>query len=299
MAVGMMSRPGMMTQGPSRPGNFGFGGQAPGPGGPGVNPVNEAFDTYGNVARRQFGDYGDIMNRYGQFYNDLGNTQNQIQDALNQQFNKNPVTLPNYEETADYRNAITNQRGLAETGGYSQADIANIRERGISPIRSVYANAQQNLQRQRSLQGGYSPNYTAVSAKMAREMSSQLSDQTTNVNAQIAQNVAQNRLAASQTYTGTTAGEQESRNAFALKRAELGKDIGLTGAGDILQSFQIPIQGRANALSGMTNLFGTEPGFTNTMQRGALNTATLQGNMENANRNRGLQAISYGLTGGR
>jgi len=291
--------PSQFGQGMARPGNFDFGGRPAGPGGPGVNPVNEAFDTYGNVARRQFSDYGDIMGKYGQFYNDLGNTQNQIQDALNKNFNKNPVELPNYQETADYKNAIANQRGLAETGGYSQADIANIRERGISPIRSVYANAQQNLQRQRSLQGGYSPNYAAVSSKMAREMSSQLSDQTTAVNAQLAQNIATNRIGASQTYTGTTAGEQESRNAFALKRAELAKDTALTGAGDILQSFQIPIQGRANALSGMTNLFGTEPGFTNTMQRGALNTAQLQGNAINANRNRGLTAIGQGLSGWR
>src|SRR3989304_3720618 len=57
---------------------------------------------------------------------------------------------------------------------------------GLSPIRSVYSNARRNLDRQKSLQGGYSPNYGAVLSKMAREQSELGTQASTNINAEVA-----------------------------------------------------------------------------------------------------------------
>ena len=51
---------------------------------------------------------------------------------------------------------------FAQTGGFSPEDLANIRARAVSPVRAVYANAQQNVNRQRALQGGYSPGFNRL-----------------------------------------------------------------------------------------------------------------------------------------
>jgi hypothetical protein len=101
------------------------------------------------------------------------------------------------QQAGDYSNIMDEYKkllDLSKTGGYSDTDIANIRERSISPIRSVYAGANRDVDRQRALQGGYSPNYAAVKAKMAREQSDVIGNQTTNINADLAQRIAQNKL---------------------------------------------------------------------------------------------------------
>lgn len=84
---------------------------------------------------------------------------------------------------------------FAKTGGFSPEDLANIRARSSSGIRSVYSSAQQGLNRQKALQGGYSPNYTAATAKMAREQSQGVSDASRNTEAGIAEMVQRGRLA--------------------------------------------------------------------------------------------------------
>lgn len=101
------------------------------------------------------------------------------------------------QQAGDYSNIMAGYKNLldlSKTGGYSDSDVANIRERGISPIRSVYSSAMRNVDRNKALQGGYSPNYNAVQAKMARELSDTISGATTNINADLAQRIAQNRL---------------------------------------------------------------------------------------------------------
>lgn len=120
--------------------------------------------------------------------------------------------LSQYKQSPDSIAAIANLKELAGSGGYSDQGIADLRARGISPIRAVYANAQRNVDRQRSLQGGFSPNYNAVTSKMAREMSDQIANQTTNVNAGIAQNVASNRLQIAPSYNAAAAGQSDLAN---------------------------------------------------------------------------------------
>ena len=81
------------------------------------------------------------------------------------------------------QNIMGRYEDFANTGGYSPGNIADMRARAISPSRAIYANMQRNIDRQRALQGGYSPNYTAASAKLAREGSQEISDINQNVNA--------------------------------------------------------------------------------------------------------------------
>src|SRR6185295_3747842 len=80
-------------------------------------------------------------------------------------------------------------------GGYSPQDINNMRARSVAPIRAAYANAQNEIGRQRSLQGGYSPNAIAAQVKMAREQGQSGADALQNTEAGLAQMRNQGRLA--------------------------------------------------------------------------------------------------------
>ncbi len=126
-------------------------------------------------------------------------------------FNPSEVHITPYSEGADTTSAIANLKGLADTGGYTAQGQQDIRERGISPIRSVYANAQRGLERSKALGGGYSPNNAAVTAKMAREQSGLVSGAVTDINAGLAQNIAANRLSAAPMYSGAVANEAAQR----------------------------------------------------------------------------------------
>lgn len=94
---------------------------------------------------------------------------------------------------------------FAKTGGFSAADLANIRARAVSPVRAAYLNAQQNVNRQRSLQGGYSPGFGVLQARMQRQQGQGVSDAATNAEASIAEMVQQGKLAGLQGMAGTEA----------------------------------------------------------------------------------------------
>lgn len=94
---------------------------------------------------------------------------------------------------------------FAKSGGFSAADLANIRARAVSPVRAVYANAQREVNRQRSLQGGYSPGFGVLQARMARQQGQGISDAATNAEASIAEMVQQGKLAGLQGMAGTEA----------------------------------------------------------------------------------------------
>jgi hypothetical protein len=95
----------------------------------------------------------------------------------------------------DYNSIMQGYRNFSETGGFSPDDLANIRARAVSPIRAVYANAQRDVNRQKALQGGYSPNFTASMAKMAREQSMSQADAAVGREAGIAEQVREGKLA--------------------------------------------------------------------------------------------------------
>lgn len=94
---------------------------------------------------------------------------------------------------------------FAKTGGFSASDLANIRARAVSPVRAAYENAQQNVNRQRSLQGGYSPGFGVLQARMQRQQGQGVSDAATNAEASIAEMVQQGKLAGLQGMAGTEA----------------------------------------------------------------------------------------------
>lgn len=84
---------------------------------------------------------------------------------------------------------------FADTGGFSPTDLQNIRARALSPVKAIYANAQANANRSKSLQGGYSPGMNVANARLAREQGQATSDAATGAESNIAQMVQQGKLA--------------------------------------------------------------------------------------------------------
>jgi hypothetical protein len=196
------------------------------------DPLTTQYNLYNTAVQQQAGDYGNIMNAY-----------------------KN---LLSGGASSDVRAATKNLGDLATTGGLSDADIANIRARGVSPIRAAYSAAMRNVDRQRGLQGGYSPNYAAVQAKLAREQSEQLAQGSTNVEAEIAKLRQQGRLAAAPEYSSAASRQSE-----------------------------IPLR----AAEGMTSLYGTTPALAQLFGNQALQGAQFQNQINQQGQEGKLQLI--------
>lgn len=261
-----------------------MGGTYYGPGGPGAqtppsDPLTSSYNLYNKAVEQQAGDYGNIMKGYQDLLSKAG--------AFTSGYS--PQTAQ-YQQSPDLTDAISKLKGLSETGGYSDQDVQNLRERGISPIRSIYANAQRELDRRRSLSGGYSPNYGAVTAKMTRDLSSQIANQMTNVNAGLAERIAQNKLNITPQYAGTTAGQSNLANQMAMENAQAGnraKEFGL----------QIPFQYASDALRGMTSLYGTTPAMSSLFGNQALQAAQLQNQVNQEGQRNNQAAISSFMPG--
>jgi hypothetical protein len=242
------------------------------------NPYSKSIKSTGQ-------DYDYLMQRYKNIVNrgmdpNLSNLASQYKNLGRQQYT--PTNLA-YKRSSELGKAFENLGELSKTGGYSEEDIANLRARGISPIRAVYANAQQNINRQRALQGGYSPNYTAATAKLARDLSESVAGQTSNVNAGIAEQVARGRLSAAPQYTSAALaetgmiGDINARNAAEKARAfELNK-AGQTGSLSALERLYGGQQDRElGALGGIRSLYGTTPATPALYGQQALQKAGLE-----------------------
>lgn len=111
------------------------------------------------------------------------------------------------KQSVDYGNIMGQYQDFAKTGGYGANDLAAIRSRALSPTRAIYSNAKRNVNRQRTLQGGYSPGYGTLMGRFAREQGQGVSDAATNAEAQIAQMVNQGKqfgVQGQQSLYGTT-----------------------------------------------------------------------------------------------
>lgn len=242
--------------------------------------------SYNNALDEQQGDYDYGMNKYRSLLDNYQPTR---------QLSYSPI---NYQESGDTRNALSNLADLSSTGGYNAQNIADIRSRGISPIRSIYSSAGENLDRQRSLAGGFSPNYNAVAAKMARDKSNQIAQAVTNVNATLAQNIAQNRLSAAPQYASAAGAEsQRGLGADEFNRTNQ-QDVAKTNAN--LGSTNLDNQ--LHILGGMNSLYGTTPALASTFGDQALRAAQINSTNQNASAGRvaaGRQSLVGMLPRGR
>lgn len=203
------------------------------------SPIETMYDVYGTAVNKQASDYDTIMGNYDEIYR-------QAMDP-----NQGKFTPIGYDKSSDTTAALASLKGLSETGGLSGADQQNLRARGMSPIRSMYATAQRDMDRNRRLQGGYSPNFGAVTAKMTRDQSSAIADQMDKVNANIAQMVQTGKLSAAPNYASAAQAESELKHGIAKFNAQGLFDASRTRRSDAL-----------GAIQGKTNLYGTTPALS-------------------------------------
>jgi hypothetical protein len=146
--------------------------------------------------------------------------------------------------------AISGYQNFADTGGFSDADIANIRARSVAPIRSMADTNRQAIERSAAIRGtGYSPNTAAAIAKTARDADYSAGDTATNAEAMIAQMRQQGKLYGLQGLSSTGLADQSNTT------ANRGLDLSAINAAGGQQ---------LGALQGMTSLYGATPGLTKT-----------------------------------
>lgn len=222
-------------------------------------------------------DYDKIMGDYEALGNSVSS------DSGNDDIKFNPIspTFTQYQPGSDY----SGLRDIAETGGYSGSDINNIRERAISPIRSIYGNATRELNRQKNLSGGYAPNFAAASAKMAREQSNLISGKTTDANAAIAQMVQSGKLAANTALAPLEARENELKNNIASQNtnianqiAELNAKYGMQAQAMNKEDDDKDFDKILSTIQGKQSLFGTTPANMSTVGNQVLAAANTANN---------------------
>lgn len=250
-----------------------------GPSGPDYSPQN----AYSQAIPQQAGDYDEIMQGYR---NILGQGGGGYDDAINKykgflESGGGDFTPAEYKQASEWGESYNKLKDLADTGGLSESDRADLRARGVSPIRAIYANMNRNLDRQRALQGGYSPNYGAVAAKLAREGSESIAGGIQNVNAEIAKMVQEGKLKATPELANMAAGKNNLINQIGLANSENKlkasqlKTSALEGYGNLInQKNQVPL----DALKGMTSLYGTTPALVNTFGNQVMQQAEMQNN---------------------
>lgn len=210
--------------------------------------VNQMAYNYGRGSEADYGNYADIMNNYRNIATGAPGT------GGGGGFSASHI---------GYNDPFNSYKGFTEfsnTGGYSPQDIANMRARGVSPIRAAYANAEREIGRQRALQGGYSPNAIASRVKMAREQGQGMADATQNVEAGLAESRNRGRLAG---LTGMSDIEKQ-RLAADLEVGKFNASADMSAGASASAAASQNAANRLDALSGMRMLYGTTPGMSET-----------------------------------
>ena len=248
------------------------------------SPVEDMYKVYNASVGQQAGDYDEIMGKFRDIYSDSsGGGRNAFQPYTPER--------ATYNKSADTTDALAKLRDLSDSGGLSGSDQQNLRARGISPIRAMYATAARDMNRQRSLSGGYSPNFGAVTAKMTRDQSSMVADQMDKVNAGIAEMVQRGRLSAAPQYAGAAQAESELGNKFNLENASMGNEARRFNAQGMFDAERMRRGERADAARGMTSLYGTTPALVNTFGNQAMNTAQFQNDVNQQKKKTALSGI--------
>ena len=259
-------------------------------------PLSQNFqNNYLTAANRNMSDYGGMMTGYDDW---TSKTANPLINSIN---SRNPTKFSFQTVTAPRTSgeSLEGYRNFANTGGYSEGDIRDIRARGISPIRSAYGNTMRQLDTARSIGGqGGSPNYIAAVSRAQRELPQQLADATQNVNAQLAESIRSGKLAGLSGMTGIT--EAEAGRALQAALANQGADMATQQATEQalgakearqLSAAQLGLQG----LEGKRALYGTTPGLTSTFGNQALQAYNQRAQLDQIRNQYGLGLVDAQL----
>lgn len=237
-------------------------------------PTSAAPANQGPVAGvdNQQNDYTDLIGKYDAQIGKISGRPTAVPHAAQGA----PVSAVHTQYTEDPRHSagMANLAEMAASGGYSAADKADLRARGVAPIRSAYASAKRDADRKRSIQGGYSPNAGAGSTRFAREQAGLVGDKISDVNAGIAEKVAGNRTQLAPAWTNAGANITGMQNSINAANAGADNNVNQFNAGMDLNYDQLNAgidqnnignqttqdNQVAQLLQGQAGLYGTTPG---------------------------------------
>lgn len=220
--------------------------------------VTSFAQNYGRGSESNYGDYSDIMNRYRSLYDGSGGAGGSGGGGGGGGMQASMI---------GYKDPFASYGGFQDfssTGGYSADDMSNLRNRAQSPIRAVYANAERELGRQRSLQGGYAPNAIASLAKMGREQSQGISDAVQNVEGGIVNDRNRNKLMGLSGMSNIEGQRLEADLNVARFNAQAQMAASQSASSAASAGAAQSSADRFRALGGMTSLYGTNPGMSET-----------------------------------
>lgn len=232
------------------------------------NYLSSTTDKYNNAYNQDQQMYSNLGQGYTNFLNSISGMYAPSMAGYQSMYGGAGSLANNSSVMNPLNSAISGYQNFADTGGFSPQDLADMRARAVAPVRSIYANAQAGIDRQRSLQNGYSPNYTAATAKMAREGSAGAADALTNANAGIAGQVQQGKLQGLQGL-----GNSAQLEASIAQIDNQLKQAGLAGMTDVEKS---QLASELGGYQGLSNLYSATPGMSN-MYGQQLQTANQQG----------------------
>lgn len=255
--------------------------------------------NYNNAVQQQGGDYTNIMNSYN-------NLKSSMPGPTSFGYQKVNADRPSElgEAYGYLREAAPGYRDFANTGGYSNQDVQELRARGVSPIRTAYANTMQELNRARSLGGDSgAPNYIAAVSRANRELPQQMADATTTVNAGLADAIRQGKLAGLAGLSGigsTMGGLSSDEAARMLSAAQSNQSADLQSQALSEESRQNSVRNQLGLLSGQTGLYGSTPGMASMFGNQALNAYGQRIGAENSRMSQGTSLLgsqlqAYGL----
>lgn len=250
------------------------------------SPVEDMYKIYNTSVEKQAGDYDEIMGKYRNVFDEAGRP-----DQYGGKLGQYDPVLAKYTKSQDTTDALASLKDLSQTGGLSGADQQNLRARGISPIRAMYATAQRDMDRKRNLAGGYSPNYGAVTSRMTRDQSSLIADQMDKVNAGIAEMVQRGKLSAAPQYADAAQAESELMNKFEFANQGAQNEARRFNATNLFDMERQRRGDKLGAAQGMTNLYGTTPALSNLYGKQAMDTAQFQNDVNVNKKKTGLSAL--------
>lgn len=262
-------------------GNNGLTGVQNTIGGQGSNMYLPQFQNAYNQGQQG---YNDIMSGYQGYMNGLAPGYSSFMSGLSGMGSN--AGLGNQGEIGS---AMRGYQGFADNGGFSPESIQNFQAQAQAPVRAAYQQANNQLQTNRGLMGGYSPNFAAASSQMARQQAQQMAQANIGSNAAIDQMVQQGKLAGLGGLSSTALQNQGQ----GLQASAINNQFGLGRAGLGLQGLGQQGQQGLGALSGMNSLYGATPGLA------GLYGSMLQGNTGQQLQGQGLQnQLGLGLISG-
>ena len=127
---------------------------------------------------------------------------------------------------ASYGRGRETYADLASTGGFTPESTALFMRSATSPFASIYSSARRELERRRSVQGGYAPTFGAEGEKLTRRAAQDIAEGTLGARAEMERQKRDARIegAGGLERTRTAAGEEYLQGVGGLERTR--RDIG-------------------------------------------------------------------------